>query len=53
MAALGGTGVVSDHVTKSHGHGGVAVVHRHHDNLLVGGSLGKADLVKDGLRRDT
>lgn len=49
MAALSRAGVVSDHVTKSQGHGGVAVVHRHYDDLLVRGSLRQAGLVQDGL----
>lgn len=52
MAALGGAAVVSYHVTEPQGHRGVTVVHRHYDDLLVGGALRQAGLAVDGLRRD-
>lgn len=50
MAALSRAGVVSDHVTEPEGHRGVAVVHRHYDDLLVRGALRQAGLVQDRLR---
>lgn len=45
LAALSRARVVSNHVPKPQGHRGVAVVHRHYDDLLVWGALREAGLV--------
>jgi len=52
LAALSRACVVSDHVTEPEGHGGVTVVHCHHNDLLVRGALRQAGLVQDRLWRE-
>lgn len=44
LAALGSTGVVSDHVTKLQSDRRVAVVHCYHGDLLLGGALRESGL---------
>lgn len=52
LRALGGARVVANLLPEAHGHGDVAVVHRHHGHLLPGRTVRDAQTADVGLERE-